>query len=298
MDSVSTQASLSVIIPTYNYANYIGRAVESVLAQDIPCEIIVVDDGSLDNTHQIIEGFGSSVTYIHQNNQGVSAARNNGASHASGNYLIFLDADDCLLPGVLSLISAQIQKNPQVDCFLAGRISIGKDGIRKTSIPSLLSESSMDNFAALLRKKLGSVTTAAIRRTVFDTLKFPESIRNNEDIVLVAHVLARFSCKSIQQPVIEVHKHDDSLRHNIESIMESTDKVTSALFDPSILPSEFMSLEKEFSSRVILSRFRSLYLSGRKKEARKLYNRAILLYPRHIFLFGYLKKYIKSYFSV
>lgn len=90
---------ISVIIPAYNAQAVIGRAIESVLAQTLsPQEIIVVDDGSTDGTCQAIKDFGGHVQYIHQTNAGASAARNAGILAASGEWIAFLDADDEWLP--------------------------------------------------------------------------------------------------------------------------------------------------------------------------------------------------------
>ncbi len=88
-------SKVSVIIPTYNYAAYIGKAVDSVLAQTYPdIEIIVVDDGSTDNTKDVLQKYEDKLVYIQQNNQGAAAARNRGLKEANGNYICFLDADD------------------------------------------------------------------------------------------------------------------------------------------------------------------------------------------------------------
>lgn len=94
----------SVIIPTYNNAQYLVKAINSVLEQTYPAyEIIIVDDGSTDNTHQlVIDIFHDAVKYIYQQNQGVSAARNNGAKAADGDWLTFLDSDDWYLPNRLN----------------------------------------------------------------------------------------------------------------------------------------------------------------------------------------------------
>lgn len=87
--------TISVVIPAYNAAKFISRAIESVLAQTHrPDEIIVVDDGSTDNTAEKIKRFGSQVHYIYQENAGVSVARNNGIKAASSEWIAFLDADD------------------------------------------------------------------------------------------------------------------------------------------------------------------------------------------------------------
>ncbi len=86
---------ISVIIPVYNGQSYLSEAVSSVLNQSFtPYEIIIVDDGSIDNTKQICEDLNKKIKYIYQENAGAAAARNNGINHATGNYLAFLDADD------------------------------------------------------------------------------------------------------------------------------------------------------------------------------------------------------------
>ena len=89
----------SVIIPSYNRAHIIDRAIQGVLNQTFQdFEIIIVDDGSIDNTQEIIKNFSNDlrVKYIYQNNAGVCAARNTGAKDAIGDYLLFLDSDDAV----------------------------------------------------------------------------------------------------------------------------------------------------------------------------------------------------------
>jgi glycosyltransferase involved in cell wall biosynthesis len=93
--------SISVIIPTRNYGSFIGDAIESILVQDYPqesIEIIVVDDGSTDNTREVIQKYAGAVTYLYGERKGVAAARNMGVAHAKGEIITFLDADDIWLP--------------------------------------------------------------------------------------------------------------------------------------------------------------------------------------------------------
>jgi glycosyltransferase involved in cell wall biosynthesis len=92
--------SISVIIPVYNRANRLALTIESVLKQTLPSkEIIVVDDGSTDDTAQVVAGIAKSacipIRYVYQDNQGPSAARNTGLSLAQGDYIAFQDSDDC-----------------------------------------------------------------------------------------------------------------------------------------------------------------------------------------------------------
>ncbi len=89
---------VSIVIPTYNYCRYIGKALQSCLDQTYKnLEVIVVDDGSTDDTRRVLEGF-PHVVYLFQENQGVSPARNRGVAYARGRFIAFLDADDYLLP--------------------------------------------------------------------------------------------------------------------------------------------------------------------------------------------------------
>ena len=112
--------SFSVVIPVYNGAGTVARAIESVLAQTYPAsELIVVDDGSTDETAQMVAGFGERVTYVYQPNAGVSAARNNGARLAKGEWLAFLDADDWYYPDRLRWHAEWIARDPGLD-FLTG----------------------------------------------------------------------------------------------------------------------------------------------------------------------------------
>lgn len=103
-------ASLSAVIPTYNRAGLIGRAIESVLAQTYPAaEILVVDDGSEDNTRRIVEAYAERVRYVFQTNAGVSAARNHGVRMARHEWVAFLDSDDYWTPDHLSRMAKAIK---------------------------------------------------------------------------------------------------------------------------------------------------------------------------------------------
>src|SRR5258708_14105016 len=103
---MSAEAVFSTIIPTYNRATFVARAIESALEQrladDARTEVIVVDDESTDNTSVVAAGFGERITYIRQSNRREGAARNAGAAVASGAYFAFLDSDDYWLPGKLA----------------------------------------------------------------------------------------------------------------------------------------------------------------------------------------------------
>jgi glycosyltransferase involved in cell wall biosynthesis len=106
---------VSVIIPTYNRAGFIGEAIQSVLDQTCTdWELIVVDDGSTDETAQVVAQFGERVTYVYQDNAGVSAARNAGLATARGELVSFLDSDDRMLPHNLETLVVLLDAQPKV----------------------------------------------------------------------------------------------------------------------------------------------------------------------------------------
>ncbi|AQT69624.1 putative glycosyltransferase EpsJ [Anaerohalosphaera lusitana] len=109
------KTTISIVIAAYNAAEHLPRAVKSVLAQTIqPNEIIVVDDGSTDNTKQVLEQFGDRIKYIYQNNAGPGAARNTGIQTATSEWISFLDADDEYLPNKLETQLEILARHPDL----------------------------------------------------------------------------------------------------------------------------------------------------------------------------------------
>ncbi len=117
----------SIIIPTFNRARLISRAIESILAQDFEdWEMIVVDDGSIDSTGDVVRLFvdiDPRISYHYSENQGAAAARNLGCSFASGKYFTFLDSDDEYLPEHLSIRSDMISAEPAIE-LLYGNVEV------------------------------------------------------------------------------------------------------------------------------------------------------------------------------
>src|ERR1035437_9168643 len=105
--------TVSVIIPAYNSAAYLEDAIQGVMAQTFrDIEIIVINDGSTDQTGNIMSAYANQVVYIRQKNQGPSAARNRGINQANGKYVAFLDADDLYWPDKMSLQVGYLEAHP------------------------------------------------------------------------------------------------------------------------------------------------------------------------------------------
>lgn len=131
---MSNSAKISVVIPSYNCANYVGEAIESVFNQEnyTNFEILVIDDGSQDHTREIlanlIQKYGERLRYIYQKNQGVSVARNHGIKLAEGEYIAFLDADDYFLPHKFTAQMQVFTDNPSSGIVHSGWRKVNSQG--------------------------------------------------------------------------------------------------------------------------------------------------------------------------
>ena len=122
-------AKVSVIIPVYNGAATIGRALASVFAQDfIDYEVVVVNDGSTDDTASVLAGYGDRIRVVTQVNRGLPAARNSGIRASSGEYVAFIDDDDEWLPQMLERCGAVLDQDPDCGLVYAGALKVDLAG--------------------------------------------------------------------------------------------------------------------------------------------------------------------------
>ena len=295
--------SLDIVIPTYNYAHNLECAILSALAcsdDDIDLKVIVVDDGSTDNTKEVIEHLQTAkhpFTYIYQKNSGPAAARNRGIDNSKAEFLIFLDADDELCPTGVKQGLREISRHSDLGFIVAGHNSISGNNIKYVS-PGRISASCEVNFRRyLLDKKIKmSNGSMIIRKTSLADIRFPEALRNSEDIPVFAQLLAKFQASSIDVALVNINKHDDSLRHNMAYASEVGERVVDYLFSVITLPPWTQKYESNYRAQRLLSLFRSYYLAGDKDMARAHYIKAISKKPLMLFKFSYLKKFIKIIF--
>lgn len=203
---------VSVIIPCYNHAHFLGEALDSVMLQTWPdFEIIVVDDGSTDNTRHVVSRY-PWVQYIYQSNQGLAAARNTGLGHSKGNFLLFLDADDRLRSRALETGVGLLQTHR--DCvFVVGQCQhIAEDG---SCLPSYSTfyRNCADHYGALLKTNFilnpGSVI---YRRTVFESVgAFDVFLRAAEDYDLYLRIVRQHSIYCHGEVVVEYRRHSANM---------------------------------------------------------------------------------------
>ena len=176
------RAVVSIIIPAYNARLYIRECIESVLRQTaIGIECIVVDDGSTDDTAEIIKSYGESVLYLYQDNAERSAARNNGLLRACGQYIAFLDADDYLAPEKIADQLRFLQDHPECDVVYS-KVKFFEDREpRSFSAPKRITPSG-DILEQLLYGNFITMHSPLIRRAAIDRAGgFAVGLSHNED---------------------------------------------------------------------------------------------------------------------
>jgi glycosyltransferase involved in cell wall biosynthesis len=224
-------ATLSVIIPTYNRADFVAQALESVLADCYDrTELLVVDDGSTDDTPRRVARFGPRVRYLWQANGGPSHARNTGTAATSGDYIVFLDSDDLLLPGGLAAGRAALDASPAA-AFAFGRYRTTSAGV----VHSITSEAHdrfdpEAPFRSLLHGNfVGILSNAMFRRSALvEVGGFDPAYTLCADYELYLRLSRRFSVTRHDAYVAEYRLHPGNRSADSVAVLETALAILSA----------------------------------------------------------------------
>jgi len=209
---------VSVIIPAYNYATYICEAVDSVLKQSYAnIEVIVVDDGSTDDTASKLMAYDGRIRYIYQDNQGASAARNRGLQEATGKYISFLDADDRYRADNIAKKVGFLKSNPEYTwCYsdwawvneVGATVMLGHEP--KVSLAHIKGEGNVLPFA-LQGYRLGT-NVFMFRSSLVQRLGgFDESLQVLEDYDYYLRAAALAPLGYVEEVLCEIYQHEGSL---------------------------------------------------------------------------------------
>jgi len=217
---------VSAVIPTYNYGRFVVEAVESALGQSWPVEVIVVDDGSFDDTRQRLAGYGDRIRYIYQENRGLSAARNTGIRAARGEWVAFLDADD-----VWHRDKTAVQLNAAAR---AGEFDLVGSPGRTEPLPEQLPPDppvrplTVRDF--LLSTPINA-STAIVRRRCFDEVGFfDETLRSVEDRDMWLRLCAHYDALQVQSPCMTYRTHDQQMSRRASRMHEAYTAVLDKFF--------------------------------------------------------------------
>lgn len=211
---------VSVIIPAYNRVGTIARSIDSVLVQTYrPMEVIVVDDGSTDQTAEVIRAYGDEVTLICQANGGPSSARNTGAAHAKGEIISFLDSDDAWKPEKLERqVRLMVRGGSEVPCCICNAALISEDGTSRNSfevsgVESGLAEGYWLNPAPIIATRFVLFNqVVSIRREAFELVGgFNEKMRLLEDHDLAFRLSLLGPWAFVGEPLVEKYNDSDGV---------------------------------------------------------------------------------------
>jgi len=309
--------TFSVIIPTYNRERFICEAIDSVLQQTFgECEILVVDDGSSDNTRTVLERYGNSIVYIYQENSGVSVARNTGIRRASGEWIAFLDSDDVWKKDYLSTQVAQIAAYPHAVAHIVNSVYVHPDGEQKVDhFEEIDVLKEFDGKRCLLLEKPFRVIVSCshwflqpivMRRNVLmqmDLLDPDLSIA--EDMDLLARISLKGPISLCRDQLVGIYRREESIA-NLSSqyfkrgiySRKAFGKVYTNLMN---LP-QLTFAEKKAAARVLSTIWRALgnilLKSGKKLESRQYYRKSLFVYPSIASLVKYLAAFLPRQVSL
>lgn len=285
----------SVIIPTYNRCSYVTEAVASVLGQTYqPLEIIVVDDGSTDDTQSVLEPYYNHIHYIHQSNLGVSAARNVGIRCATGNWLAFLDSDDTWDRDYLATQALHIKEHPHVRIHITNLEEYNEfDGTLKNLFVHFgLMDAYKNQHHIIINKPIICVFTyvlvtfpsIVIDHSLIEQVgMFKESLRVGEDSHLMARLVLRSPLGITTKPLVRTYRRIESTEHLTKDFDTNRTDIhetfCSIFFEILSMPGVDAAEQKFFRQKIGANKRamgNAMLRANRVREARRFYRQAWL----------------------
>jgi glycosyltransferase involved in cell wall biosynthesis len=236
---------VSVVIPTHNYARYVGQAIRSALCQGYrPVDVIVVDDGSTDHTPAVLQEFAGAIDVVRLDGAGVSAARNAGLARARGEYIVLLDADDLLMPGGLAAQVRRLDGRPDIHAVIGEWYTYVVRADAAFRSRSFLYGA--DALPLLLRQNIvGTPSAILLRRAALSAAGgFDTSLSYAADWDMWLR-LAKLGCRfsRIHRPVATYRVHGHSMTSNVDRAIRDVTAILDRSFGDPALPQPLRALE-------------------------------------------------------
>lgn len=214
---------VTILIPAYNASPYISESLESALGQTYEAlEIMVVDDGSTDNTEELVREFGDKVVYLKKENGGPSSARNYGIARAKGEYIAFLDADDLWYPEKIAIQIEAFQNEPELGMTYCNMQPINKEDVLTyvKPYPEAVSQRfSGDVFYKLFMFNFIPTPTVMVKKEVFEKAGlFPEHLRFSEDYHMWLRICAYYKARHIDQVLAYRRIHQGQASNDLDEL--------------------------------------------------------------------------------
>lgn len=274
--------SVSVIIPAYNSARFVGATIDSVLSQTyLDYEIIVVDDGSTDNTAKLLRPYRDRIKHIYQENQGVTAAQNAGVRLAEGRYVIFSGADDLLFPNQLLTQARMLDERSDVGLVVSGWQYIDEDGRLIREVKPWIGRPVI-TLESVVFGGLAPPVAVMLRRSWFERAGgFDPHLAYCEDSDLWIR-LALAGCVMAWAPSITsgYRIHAGNMSRSPRVHFEYHRKVAAKVFADPRLPDELRARRTELEANLDLSEASRLVAGGWIDDAGERVLRAVTTNPR------------------
>lgn len=278
---------VTVAIPSYNYGHFIGEAIASVLAQTFTdYEIIAIDDGSTDNTKQTLQPFWDKIRYVKQENQGLSAARNKAICLAKGKYILFLDADDFLLPEMLENQVKAISTDDNLGLVVCGWHIAKESGEIVSNVELWKHIGELTPEALVKYRSLIPSATLFRRHWLQKVGGFSQSAFPAEDIDCVLKMLAQ-GCQSrwVKKIGVCYRQHGQNITRNVSRQVAAFERLYDGFFANGKLPYKLAQIENEARYYTLLWCAWRFYHAGNLKEMVRYLRKTI---PHNSFTSGQL----------
>lgn len=267
---------VSVVIPTYNRADYLQEAIDSVLAQAYTdYEIIVLDDGSTDNTKEALAHYKDKIKYFYQENRGPTAAKNSGMQKARGEYIAFLDDDDLWLPEKLAKQVEALDNNQKLAFVCSGSYVIDSSGQRIDEWKKVTQN--QETFSNLYEANFVFTLTVMIRRKCLAaTGLFDENLSIVQDYDLWLRLAKRYPFAYIALPLAQYRKHDSNVTKNIPQRLKEHLRIV----NKKEIAGDLSFIKRRIRTAKVYILFAATYYAAKNfKKAGICYLNAVLTFP-------------------
>lgn len=280
---------VSVIIPNYNYGRYVAAAIDSVLAQTYRnIEVIVVDDGSTDDSEAVLRRYERRIHIMRQPNRGVSAARNTGIQASRGEFIAFLDADDLWRCEKLDL-QLRLFEEPHVGMVHCGVEYIDDNGQSRGSRVSDLRGHVLGRMALMRGAGLvGPGSAAVVRRECLDRVGlFDVELTNAEDWDLCRRIACHYEVEAVPEPLVFYRMHPLGQHRSVAAFQRDMLRAVERMFsDPAA--AEVHPLRRRSYGNLYVTLAGSHLYAGDWREAARWALRGVAVWPPCV---GYLAAY-------
>ena len=281
-NSFHAEPLVSVVIPAYNCAAYLGETLDSVLRQTYKhVEIIVCNDGSTDGTGEVAKTYRDSINYISQQNMGVSAARNSGLKIAGGEFVMFLDSDDLLAPEKLAEQVSYLTAHPEIGAVYCAWEFVDSNGTFIGEGGASLKGNLLNHFMEWNIAPFHSYLfrMPAVREIGY----FRQGIDGVEDwdfLIRLASTGTLFDV--IEKPMVKYRMHGNNITRNSELMLANHIKMFDRLFEELEFPREILEKREHLYFTLRVHACSELYRKREYRKAGELFNLAVKAYPEGI----------------